>query len=130
MMIWVAIAALPVLAPDRSNVANATSQRKFRLDHLHRKAEQDSFRRINASYSHGRVYVFRELVRLPAWDFMDTEKKLGTEEEKPAQTVTSKRVFDPSRRGSSLGKTETETRRVTNSSCPQNAQRRLAEYDR
>jgi hypothetical protein len=46
--------------------------------------------------------------------------------------------IEPSRRtrvrpvaqGSSLGKTETETRRVTNSSCPQNAQRRLAEYNR
>ena len=31
---------------------------------------------------------------------------------------------------SSLGKTEIETRRVTNSSCPQNSQHRLAEYDR
>ena len=36
----------------------------------------------------------------------------------------------PFAQGSSLEKTETETRRVTNSSCPQNAQRRLAEYDR
>jgi hypothetical protein len=54
MMIWVAIAALPVLAPDRSNVANATSQRKFRLDHLHRKAEQDSFRRISPAVAHTR----------------------------------------------------------------------------
>jgi hypothetical protein len=40
------------------------------------------------------------------------------------------RVFNPSRKDRHWEKQNLETRRVTNSSCPQNAQRRLAEYDR